>query len=76
MRVKRLLRANSEWTLPLPFFRLAVKLNKFTQLALGLTTLTIRERNCYQSKTEKGSSTRGLILVKEPTPSICLLSTL
>lgn len=36
MRVERFKRANSEWTLPLPFFRLAVKLNKFTQLALEL----------------------------------------
>ena len=45
----------------------------FSLLALGLPALTIREMNCYPSETEKGSSTRGLILVKEPTPSICPL---
>ena len=42
----------------------------FSLLALGLPALTIREMNCYPSETEKGSSTRGLILVKEPTPSL------
>lgn len=36
MRVMRSKRANSEWALPRPFFRFAVKLNKSTQLALEL----------------------------------------
>lgn len=36
MRVEIFKRANSEWTLPLFFFRLAVKVNKATQLALEL----------------------------------------